>query len=43
MERTFAWMVNYRRLLVRHERMLSVYEGFFARVCIMICLGELLK
>ena len=42
-ERTFAWMGNYRRLLVRHERLISVYEGFFALACIMICLGKLLK
>lgn len=42
-ERIFAWIGNYRRLRVRHERLLSVYEGFFTLACIMICLGKLLK
>jgi transposase len=42
-ERTFAWLGNYRRLLVRYERSLVVYEGFFTIACIMICLRKLLK
>jgi transposase len=42
-ERTFAWLGNYRRLVVRYERSLLVYEGFFTIACIMICLGRLLK
>ena len=28
-ERTFSWIGNYRRLLVRHENLLSVYRAFF--------------
>ncbi|WP_155320478.1 transposase [Desulfosarcina alkanivorans] len=27
-ERTFSWIENYRRLLVRHENLLSVYKAF---------------
>ena len=27
-ERLFAWLGNFRRLLVRHERRLANYEGF---------------
>jgi hypothetical protein len=34
---------NYRRLLVRHERRLAVYAGFFTLACILICLGKLLQ
>jgi len=29
MERTFAWLGNFRRLVVRYERSLTVYQGFF--------------
>lgn len=28
-ERTFAWLGNFRRLLVRHERYLSTFRTFF--------------
>jgi len=42
-ERTFAWLGNYRRLSLRYERSLVVYEGFFTIACIMICLGRLSK
>jgi transposase len=28
-ERTFAWLGNFRRLLVRHERYLSAFRAFF--------------
>ena len=37
-ERTFAWLGNYRRLLVRHDRYLSVYQGFFHLACLLITL-----
>ena len=29
-ERSFAWLGNCRRLLIRWERLLVVYRGFFA-------------
>lgn len=35
-ERLFAWLGNWRRLLVRHERLIEVYSGFFKLACIMI-------
>jgi transposase len=37
-ERTFAWLQNFRRLLVRQDRFISVYEGFFLLDCAPICL-----
>ena len=42
MERTFAWVGNYRRLVVRYERKLHVYSAFFHLACIMIVLRALL-
>ena len=39
-ERTFSWIGNYRRLLVRHENLLSVYKAFFHIACIMITLKQ---
>ena len=41
-ERTFAWVGNYRRLVVRYERKLHVYSAFFHLACIMIVLRALL-
>ena len=38
MERTFAWLGNYRRLVVRYETKLNVYSVFFHVACIMIVL-----
>jgi hypothetical protein len=29
-ERSFAWLGNFRRLVMRREHLLSVYHGFFA-------------
>ena len=42
MERTFAWLGNYRRLVVRYENKLHVYSAFFHLACIMIVLRALL-
>ena len=42
MERTFAWLGNYRRLVVRYENKLHVYGAFFHLACIMIVLRALL-
>jgi len=39
-ERTFAWFGNERRLLVRHERLLSVYTAFFTLAAIKIVLRK---
>lgn len=40
-ERTFAWLGNYRRLLVRHERLLGVYHGFMLLAFVLICLARI--
>jgi transposase len=37
-ERTFAWLGNFRRLVVRYERLLTVYLGFFHLAGIIIAL-----
>jgi hypothetical protein len=36
-ERAFAWLGNYRRLLIRRERLLIVYRGFFAFAVMLLC------
>jgi transposase len=42
-ERTFAWLGNYRRLVVRYDRSITIYEGFFHIACLMITLRKVLK
>ena len=42
MERTFAWLGNYRRLVIRYENKLQVYNAFFHLACIMIVLRIML-
>jgi transposase len=39
-ERTFAWLANFRRLVVRYKRLLIVYQGFFYLACIIIALRQ---
>ncbi len=38
MERTFAHLGNFRRLLIRYERHLSLYQGFFHLACLFLTL-----
>lgn len=40
-ERTFSWFGNYRRLVVRWERSLSIYLAFFHLTCLLITLNQL--
>jgi transposase len=40
-ERTFAWLGNFRRLVVRYERLITVYSAFFHLACLMITLRRL--
>ena len=40
-ERTFAWLGNFRRLLVRWERHLKMYLAFFHLACLLITLRRL--
>jgi transposase len=42
-ERSFSWMGNYRRLLIRWEHHLSVYRGFCFFALALICINRLLK
>jgi transposase len=37
-ERTFAHLGNFRRLLIRHERLLPLYQGFFHVACLVLTL-----
>lgn len=37
-ERTFAWLGSFRRLLVRHERYLSTFRAFFLVALILVSL-----
>lgn len=42
-ERTFAWPGNYRRLLIRWERLLPVYQGFMTFVAMLLCVARLVR
>ena len=42
-ERTFAWLGNYRRLTVRWDRSLTIYNAFFQIACFMIVIRRVLK
>lgn len=42
-ERTFSWMGNFRRLLIRWERLLTVYRGFCFFALALIAINALLK
>ncbi len=42
-ERTFAWLGNFRRLVVRYDRSTTIYEAFFHIACFMITLRRVLK
>ncbi len=38
MERTFAHLGNFRRLLIRYERHLCLYQGFLHLACLILTL-----
>jgi transposase len=40
-ERTFAWLGNFRRLVVRWERKINMYQAFFHVACLLITLRQL--
>jgi transposase len=42
-ERTFAWLGHFRRLVVRYERLLTTYAGFFHIACALLTLRRVLK
>jgi transposase len=39
-ERTFACLGNFRRLVVRYKRLITVYQGFFHLACTIIVLRQ---
>ena len=40
-ERTFAWIGNFRRLVVRYDRSITMYSAFFHLACLIITLRYL--
>jgi len=40
-ERTFAWLQNFPRLIVRHERLITTYRAFSHSACLLIVLRQL--
>jgi transposase len=42
-ERCFAWMHNYRRLVVRYDRSLAMYRAFCLVAFILWCINRILK
>jgi len=40
-ERTFSWIGNFRRLVVRSDRLITVYRTFFHLDCLIIALRQL--
>ena len=39
-ERTFAWLHSYRRLIVRHEYYPFIYDGFLHLACALIAISK---
>jgi len=42
-ERTLAWLGNFRQLVVRYDRSITIYEALFHIACFMITLRRVLK
>src|ERR1700722_13403834 len=42
-ERTNAWLANFRRLVVRYDRSLTIYGAFFHIACFMIVLRRVVQ
>jgi transposase len=40
-ERTFAWLHNFKRLLVRYDRRHEIHEAFLAIGCCLVCFRRL--
>src|SRR5947209_3491586 len=40
-ERTFAWLHHYKRLLVRYDRRAEIHEAFLALGCCLVCFRRL--
>ena len=37
-ERTFAWLSNFRRLVVRYERQITMFKAFIHVACVLLAL-----
>lgn len=42
-ERTFAWLGHFRRLVVRYERLITTYAGFFHMAWALLTLRRVLR
>lgn len=42
-ERTFAWLNQFRRLRVRYEKRTDIHEAFLALACVLLCWNVLRK
>ena len=42
-ERTIGWLGNFRRLVVRYDRSLTIYRAFFHIACFMIVLRRVVQ
>jgi transposase len=40
-ERTFAWLHQFKRLLVRYDRRAEIHEAFLAIGCCLVCFRRL--
>jgi Transposase DDE domain len=40
-ERTFAWLNQFRRLRVRYEKRADIHEAFLSMACALICWNTL--
>jgi transposase len=40
-ERTFAWLHKFKRLLVRYDRRHDIHEAFLAIACCLVCFRRL--
>jgi hypothetical protein len=42
-ERTFAWLGTYRRLLIRWERLYTVYHAWFTVALLRLCVRRFVR
>jgi len=40
MERSISWIANFRRLVVRYDRAITIYQAFFHIACLPITLSQ---
>ena len=40
-ERTFAWLHHFKRLLIRHERRFDIHHELLGLACCLVCLRRL--